>query len=104
MRPATNGRAGRVGSSANGHVPAGADTVPAPVPHRPSGPAVEYKVLTQKDRALSRKFDPYVLEAALNEYAREGWRVVSSATAEFPGFLSGQREELIIVLERAVRG
>lgn len=59
----------------------------------------EYKVLTQKDRFMSGKFDPAKLEQALNSYANEGWRVVSSATAQIPSFGSS-REELIVILER----
>jgi lysine biosynthesis protein LysW len=60
----------------------------------------EYKVLTQKDQWFSGKFDPATLEAALNAYASQGWRVVATATASFPGLLSANREEIIIILER----
>ena len=60
----------------------------------------QYKVLTQKDRFFAGKFDPIKLEAALNSYAGEGWKVVSSSTAEIPGFGS-KREELVIIMERA---
>jgi hypothetical protein len=59
----------------------------------------EYKVMTQKDRFFSGKFDPEKLEAAINSYASQGWRVVSVATATIPGFGSS-REELIVVMER----
>ncbi|MGA9772259.1 MAG: DUF4177 domain-containing protein [Blastocatellia bacterium] len=59
----------------------------------------EYKVLTQKDRFFAGKFDPEKLEAAINSYASQGWRVVSTATANIPSF-TGSREELIVVLER----
>jgi hypothetical protein len=59
---------------------------------------VEYKVLTQKDRFFSGKFSPEKLEAAINGYAQQGWRAISMATAEIPGF--GSREELIVLLER----
>lgn len=60
----------------------------------------EYKVLTQKDRAFSGKFNPEVLESALNSYAAEGWHVVGVATGEIKtGF--GNREEMIFVLERS---
>jgi hypothetical protein len=61
----------------------------------------EYKVLTQKDRFWGGKFDPEKLEQALNSYAEEGWRVVASATASFPS-LTGNREEMILVLEREI--
>ena len=60
----------------------------------------EYKVLTQKDKWFSGKFDPSKLEEALNAYAEQGWRVVTSATAEFPGLIGGKREELVVILER----
>ena len=60
----------------------------------------QYKVLTQKDRFFSRKFDPEVLEQALNSYAEQGWGVIAVTTATFPGFMGGNREELVMVLER----
>ena len=60
----------------------------------------EYKVLTQKDKWFSGKFDPVKLEEALNAYAKQGWKVVSAFSADIPGFLAGAREEAIIILER----
>jgi hypothetical protein len=61
----------------------------------------QYKVLTQKDKWFSKKFDPESLESALNSYAEQGWRVIGCTTAEFPGGLVvGKREEIIFVLER----
>ncbi len=60
----------------------------------------EYKVLTQKDKCFSGKVDPERLEEALNAYAALGWRVVSCATATFPGLLGGGREEMITIMER----
>jgi hypothetical protein len=59
----------------------------------------EYKVLTQKDKWFSGKFDPAKLEEAMNAYAAQGWRVVGVTTASIPG-LGGNRDELIVVLER----
>ena len=59
----------------------------------------EYKVLTQKDKWFSGKFDPSKLEAALNAYAEQGWQVVTATAAEFWGF-GGKREELVVILER----
>ncbi|MGI5936341.1 MAG: DUF4177 domain-containing protein [Oscillospiraceae bacterium] len=61
----------------------------------------EYKVLTQKDKWFSGKFDPQRLEEAINSYAQQGWRVVSCATATIPGF-GASREEFITILEREV--
>jgi len=62
----------------------------------------KYKVLTQKDKWFSGKFDPEKLEQAINAYAEQGWRVVSCATADFVsfGFGNNSRQEFITVLER----
>ena len=59
----------------------------------------QYKVMTQKDRFFAGKFDPEKLETAMNSYAQEGWRVVAATTASIPS-LTGNREEMIIVMER----
>ena len=59
----------------------------------------QYKVLSQKDKFFSRKFDPEQLEKALNSFAAEGWRLNSAATAEI-GMGMGSREEMILILER----
>lgn len=61
----------------------------------------EYKVLSQKDKWFSGKFDPMLLEQAINAYAQQGWRVISCATADIPGF-AGNRQEFVTVLEREV--
>jgi hypothetical protein len=60
----------------------------------------EYKVLTQKDKWFSGKFDPEKLEQALNAYAQEGWSVIACTSAAFPAMLSSGRDELITLLER----
>lgn len=59
----------------------------------------EYKVLTQKDKWFSGKFDPAILETAINAYAQQGWRVIGCATADIPGF-GATRQEFITLLER----
>ena len=59
----------------------------------------EYKILSQKDKFLSGKFDPELLETAINAYAEQGWVVVSMATASIPGF-GGPRDEMIVLFER----
>lgn len=71
------------------------------VMHRIGGRMKQYKVLTQKDRFFSGKFDPEKLENAINAYASEGWQVRAVTTASFPGFGSN-REEMIVVLEREI--
>lgn len=60
----------------------------------------QYKVLTQKDKWFTSKFDPERLEVALNAYAEQGWAVKAVATATFPGWLRENREELVVILER----
>lgn len=61
--------------------------------------AYQYKVMTQKDRFFSGKFNPEKLEAALNSYAGEGWHCIGVTTGEIgSGF--GNREEMIFILER----
>lgn len=59
----------------------------------------EYKVMSQKDKFLSGKFDPELLEAAINSYAEQGWEVVNIASATIPGF-GGSREEMIVLFQR----
>ncbi len=59
----------------------------------------EYKVLSQKDKWFSGKFDPLLLEQAINSYAMQGWRVIGCATADIPAFGS-TRQEFITLLER----
>lgn len=59
----------------------------------------EYKVLTQKDKWFSGKFDPALLEQAINAYAQQGWRVIGCATADIPGF-GANRQEFVTLLER----
>ena len=80
-------------------------SIPMATPATTASPAVNtekltYKVLTQKDKWLSSKFDPETLEKALNSYGEQGWRVRTGDSASFPGFLSSNREELITILER----
>ena len=58
-----------------------------------------YKVLSQKDKWFSGKFDPAKLEEALNAYAQQGWELKVGATADVPSF-GGSRQEFIAILER----
>ncbi len=63
---------------------------------------LEYKVLAQSDSFWKDRFSPQVLETALNELARKGWRVVTCTTTEFTGLggLATKRHELFVLLER----
>ena len=60
----------------------------------------QYKVLSQKDKWFSGKFDPQKLEDAINSYAQQGWVVISAFTAEIPGIMGHAREEALVILER----
>lgn len=60
----------------------------------------QYKVLTQKDKWFSGKFNPETLESVINAYAEQGWRVISCATADFPAVFGAARQEMVIILER----
>ncbi|MCR4917752.1 MAG: DUF4177 domain-containing protein [Alphaproteobacteria bacterium] len=66
----------------------------------------EYKVLSQKDKWWTGKFEPARLERVLNDFAEDGWRVVASATADIPKNMFGighdQRQEMILILERDI--
>ena len=64
-----------------------------------SGPGQqrEYKVITQKDKWFSGKFDPEKVEGVLNSYAKQGWVMKGVATASVPGF-GGQRDENVIII------
>ena len=62
----------------------------------------QYKVLTQKDKWFSGKFDPERLEQAINAYAEQGWEVTGCATASFPGFIGRDREEMVVLMERSL--
>jgi hypothetical protein len=61
---------------------------------------MEYKVVTERDSRFSGSFDPESLEAALNSYASEGWRVVSGFIAN--SLWKSTKSEIMIVLERSV--
>ena len=58
-----------------------------------------YKVLSQKDKWFSGKFDPQKLEDALNAYADQGWELKAAATADIASF-AGSRQEFIVIMER----
>jgi hypothetical protein len=63
----------------------------------------QYKVITQKDRFFSSKFNPALIERALNEYAQDGWVFKNAVSADF-GSLGMSRNELIIFMEKEPDG
>ena len=58
----------------------------------------EYKVLTERDRRLSGSFDPESLEAILNSYATEGWRLADGFVVT--NIWKSVKAEILIILER----
>lgn len=57
----------------------------------------EYKVLRERGRGFS-EISPEDLEATLNKYAADGWRVVNT----FSVFAVGRNSSIMTVLERDV--
>ncbi len=102
--PAVNARSAKMKTEGTFETsPSAGDGKTADTATEPSGRKAmdiyQYKVLSQKDKFFSRKFDPEQLEKALNSFAGEGWRLNSAATAEI-GMGMGSREEMIFILER----
>lgn len=64
----------------------------------PKGTHMEYKVITQRDGVFSGSFDADSLEQTLNDFAAEGWRVVSSFTTA--SIWKSVKSEIMIVMER----
>lgn len=57
-----------------------------------------YKILTQRDKGFTGKFDPVKLEHSLNEYASKGWSVKAAVTMNTHDH-TGSHCELVIILE-----
>jgi hypothetical protein len=58
----------------------------------------EYKVLTERDKRLRGGFDSDTLEATLNSYASEGWRLVDAVSTG--NLMKSSKAEMIMILER----
>jgi hypothetical protein len=58
----------------------------------------EYKVLTERDKRFTGGFDPDTLEATLNSYASEGWRLVDAVSSA--NLMKSTKGEMIMILER----
>ena len=56
----------------------------------------EYIVLSQKDRWFFGRMDPDKVAVALNDLARERWRVVSAINSPMEGIIRGHRDEMVI--------
>ncbi|MGB9378418.1 MAG: DUF4177 domain-containing protein [Mycobacteriales bacterium] len=59
----------------------------------------EYKVLTERDKRFSDKFDPDVLQTALNAYGADGWWLAESVLVSAP--MKSSKTELLLILERS---
>lgn len=60
----------------------------------------EYKVITERDSRFSGSFDPDSLEAALNSYAGEGWRLAEGFLAA--SLWKSSKAEVVLILERSL--
>jgi hypothetical protein len=58
----------------------------------------EYKLLTERDSKFSGNFDAESLEAALNSYATQGWRVTNGFLAN--SLWKSGRSDIVVILER----
>jgi len=61
----------------------------------------EYKVVSERDKRFAGGFDTETLEATLNSYASEGWRLVDVAVAA--NLMKSAKAELVIILEREAK-
>lgn len=61
----------------------------------------EYKVITERDKRFAGGFNTDILEATLNSYAVEGWRVIDVDVAA--NLMKSAKAELVVVLERAAQ-
>ncbi|MCU1370939.1 MAG: hypothetical protein JWO77_2133 [Ilumatobacteraceae bacterium] len=59
----------------------------------------EYKVLTERDKRFAGGFDAATLEATLNSYASEGWRLTEAVPAT--NLMKSVKAEIVMILERA---
>lgn len=63
----------------------------------------EYLIISQKDKWFTGRFDAATLTKVLNDHAKQGWRVITMATASRETLISIQdKDELIVLLERDV--
>ena len=58
----------------------------------------EYKVLTERDKRFTGGFNPGTLEATLNSFASEGWRLVDAVSTA--NLMKSSKGEMIMILER----
>ena len=62
----------------------------------------EYKVLSERDKRFTGGFDPDTLEATLNGFASEGWRLVDAVSTA--NLMKSAKAEMVMILERTAPG
>ena len=60
----------------------------------------EYKVLSQRDNWFTGNFSSERVEEVLNHLAQEGWRVITITTVSAQMTIAGNRQDVLIFLER----
>lgn len=58
----------------------------------------EYKVITQRDKTISGAFDHDALEALINGYATDGWRLAEGFMVA--SLWKSPKAEITLILER----
>ena len=67
--------------------------------HSPAAGTRVYKVLTPKDYGIAAKFNAESLEKTLNDFAKKGWSLKSTAVMSVATH-SGPHDEIILFLEK----
>jgi len=62
--------------------------------------SVEYRIISQRDKLFSGRFEADSITQVLNQLASEGWRFVGVTSAGVNTLLGGNRDEILIFLER----
>ena len=65
-----------------------------------SGATWEYRILSQRDQLFSGRFDSASITEVLNRLGAQGWRVVTVTSSGVNTLLGGNRDEILIFLER----
>ena len=63
--------------------------------------AVQYKVLNLRTPRFSGKFNPEVLEHEINGYAKDGWVLKATMSADLFRHGLSTRAELFLIMEKA---
>jgi hypothetical protein len=72
----------------------------ASAPYAEYNDLLEYRILSQRDSLFSGRFDAESITDVLNKLAVEGWRLVAVTSSGVNTLLGGNRDEVLIFLER----